>query len=130
MSRRAKKRSVKLEEDAGESNGSEEEFHDNEGEGDGSTVGKRKKRHVLEVDSEIPLALLEKERNGTLTSAQQFRRRQKEHLEELEVQLVQEEAKNVAAKERLEQLRGKNTSLRGEINKVLDQIVLEKAMNC
>jgi transcriptional activator HAC1 len=147
MSKRAKKRTVKLEEDAGESNGSEEEFHDNEVEGDGSTPGKRKKRHVLEVDSEIPVALLEKERNGTLSSgeekelkrlrrvlknrlaAQQFRRRQKEHLEELEVQLVQEEAKNEAAKERLEQLRAKNASLRGEINKVLDQIVLEKAMN-
>ncbi len=149
MSRRPRKPTVKLEDDGGngESN-SEEEFQE-EDDGDNGTVGnKRKKRQVLEVDNDIPAVLLEKEKNGTLSvaddkelkrlrrvlknrlAAQQFRRRQKEHLEELEVGVVQEEAKYEAAKGRVAQVRSKNAGLRLEISKVLDQIVLEKSMNC
>ena len=96
---------------------------------------------MLEVDDDVPPALLKKEKAGTLTpaeskelkrqrrilknrlAAQMFRKRQREHLEELEVQAVDEQNKNDEYKQQVAQLEEKNSQVRERISKVVESIV-------
>lgn len=98
----------------------------------------RRKRTILEVDSDLDPVLLAKEKAGSLSAAEQkelkrqrrilknrlaaqkFRQRQREHLETLETQVREEQKKNTDMKAEIEQLKSKNQRTRKEIGKVVD----------
>lgn len=101
----------------------------------------RKRRQVLEVDDDLDPGLLRKEKAGTLSpaeskelkrqrrilknrlAAQMFRKRQRDHLVELETKSVVEQEKNVETKNAIENLKQKNETTRAEIAQAVEVLV-------
>ena len=109
--------------------------------GEGGAGGSRKRRQLLQVDDDINPALLRKEKAGTLSSseskelkrqrrilknrlaAQMFRKRQRDHLAELEKRSVDEQKKNTDTKNAIEALKKRNEKTRQEIGHAVDALV-------
>ena len=112
-----------------------------EADGEGEAGGTRKRRQLLQVDDDINPALLRKEKAGTLSSseskelkrqrrilknrlaAQMFRKRQRDHLAELEKRSVDEQKKNTDTKNAIEALKKRNEKTRQDISHAVDTLV-------